>query len=161
MTPEERFQTKLRPLPNGCIEYTAAIDDMGYGIFALANGKPGGKKIRAHVMAWTLANGPVPTGLVVDHKCHNEDPECQGGNTCLHRRCANAEHLQVTTKGQNLRNSPLTTTSKHAAKTCCPEGHPYDSVRSDGSRCCRQCRRARDRRRYAEENPVARRKRRV
>lgn len=44
-----------------------------------------------HRMAWEFANGPVPEGLRVDHRCHNVT-------------CVNPSHLRAVTQKQNQEN---------------------------------------------------------
>lgn len=50
-----------------------------------------GRTKRAHRVAWELANGPIPHGLVIDHKCH----------VFL---CVNPAHLRLATRKQNREN---------------------------------------------------------
>lgn len=50
-----------------------------------------GKLAMAHRVAWELENGPIPEGLVIDHKCYN-------------RSCIKVSHLQVVTIRQNCEN---------------------------------------------------------
>jgi hypothetical protein len=90
--------------PNACHPWTGSLDN-GYGQFqAVALGG----KHRTHVLAWELANGPIPFDpkagrkLDLDHTCHNEDRSCRGGPRCLHRRCGNLRHLIIKTRQQNL-----------------------------------------------------------
>ncbi len=97
-----------------------------------------------HRVMWELLEGPIPAGLTLDHLCHNADPQCAGGKSCVHRRCANLAHLEVVTTGENsLRGRALA--AVNAAKTHCDSGHPYDEAntyyRPHGGRSCRACRR--------------------
>lgn len=69
-----------------CIIFPGAKDRDGYGIKWRK-----GRKTSAHRAAWEDANGPVPDGLDVLHKCDN-------------RACWNAEHLFLGTKGDNNRD---------------------------------------------------------
>ena len=62
----ERFVTK----GDGCWLWSGALNPDGYGNFS-TNGR---KTVRAHRMAWELANGPVPEGLCVCHSC--DVPAC-------------------------------------------------------------------------------------
>lgn len=51
---------------DGCWEWTGAIDDHGRGRFGV-----NGKNQTASRVAWTLAHGEVPAGLLVCHHCDN------------------------------------------------------------------------------------------
>lgn len=50
-----------------CWIWTGKRDDWGYGV-------SGTKSQKAHRVAWELANGPIPEGLLVLHRCDN--PPC-------------------------------------------------------------------------------------
>lgn len=135
-SPEERFAEKIGPTtPKGCIEWAGAINGAGYGNFW-----NGHRYMPAHVFSFELHKGPVPKGLVLDHRCCNP-------------RCINPEHLRpVTTRENNLlAKSGFAPTN--AAKLCCPEGHEYDIkntyVDVKGRRYCRTCRMLRERSRRA------------
>jgi len=49
----------------------------------------------AHVFAYEVRFGPVPDGLLVDHRCRNT-------------LCVNPEHLRLATGGQNNQNRART-----------------------------------------------------
>jgi DNA-directed RNA polymerase specialized sigma subunit len=52
----------------------------------------GSKKfVRAHRISWEIANGPVPDGLFILHKCDNQG-------------CVNPAHLYAGTQQQNVRD---------------------------------------------------------
>jgi hypothetical protein len=72
---------------NGCILWTGAIDQKGYGNVS----REPGKYDKAHRVAWELAKGPIPDGLFV---CH----DCPGGDN---PRCVNPEHLFLGTAKDN------------------------------------------------------------
>ncbi len=76
-TVSERFWKKISKNPaSGCWEWTAYRNPAGYGVFGLSHTKSKGPTtlILAHRLAWTLTNGPIPTGKYVLHKCDN--PSC-------------------------------------------------------------------------------------
>lgn len=70
---------------SGCREWNRGRDTNGYGTGATINGR----RIRAHVLMWTLANGPVPKGLQVRHSCDNPP-------------CINPAHLLIGTASDNM-----------------------------------------------------------
>src|SRR6516164_8335516 len=81
-----RFWAKVQKGdPDECWIWTASLYPSGYGQFAV---DPYSRRQAAHIFAWEQKNGPVPNGLVLDHTCHNHDPDCPGG-PCKHRACVN------------------------------------------------------------------------
>lgn len=65
-----------------CWEWTGARAD-GYGMFGVHRRMYG-----AHRVSYVLAHGMMPSGLVIDHICHN-------------RVCVNPDHLRAVTSKQN------------------------------------------------------------
>jgi len=71
-TPQDilRFWCKVDfASPNGCWEWQAKLNSGGYGRFGLER-----DAFRAHRIAWSMAYGPIPSGLCVCHHCDN--PSC-------------------------------------------------------------------------------------
>lgn len=110
-------------LGTACWLWTAALGN-GYGRFSEA----AGRHFNAHRWLYERAVGKVPSGLDLDHLCRV-------------RACVNPSHLEPVTRRVNvLRGAGHP--AKNAAKTKCPQGHPYagDNLRVvAGQRRCRTC----------------------
>lgn len=103
----------------GCIIASGRLDKDGYSFHG---------KTRAHIHAWTEANGPVPEGHVLDHLCGN-------------RACKALHHLEPVTQSENLFRRSFKYRSRIKR---CPRGHDMAVnavVTPQGGRVCRQCNR--------------------
>lgn len=69
-----------------CWEWVLGATGHGYGQIFFQ-----GKRLRVHRVAYELAFGPIPGGMVIDHKCRN-------------RRCVNPAHLHAVTIKENAEN---------------------------------------------------------
>ena len=107
----------------------------GYGRIWV-NGKPE----LAHRISWEIANGPIPKGMQVLHRCDNPS-------------CVRPDHLFLGTQRDNMQDSiekgrwgnvGVPRGKQQKAKTHCPQGHPYSGanlyIYPDGRRACRTCR---------------------
>lgn len=94
-----RFEGRITVLDNGCHRYVGKVNPDGYGLFNWW-WPDGSTHSLAHRFALALELGRVP--LIADHRCHNEDPTCPGGRSCLHRLCVRPDHLHEVTQRQNL-----------------------------------------------------------
>lgn len=98
---EERFWDKVDK-SGDCWQWTAGKDKDGYGQF-----KVDGRSLRAHRVSCEISGSPVPTGLQVDHMCHNTS-------------CVKPEHLQIVTNKQNTENrSGAQSNSKSGVRGVC------------------------------------------
>jgi HNH endonuclease len=88
----------------------------------------------AHRLVWTQANGEIPVGLLILHRCNNPS-------------CVNLEHLYLGDHAQNMRD-------RVRAKTHCKNGHALvpgnvrvdRDGRGDSFRTCLKCAREKTRR---------------
>lgn len=150
-TVEDRFWAKVdkngplpkeRPELGNCWVWTAATYPDGYGSFSVARKSRG-----AHRVAYEMAVGPVPVGLVIDHLCRRPS-------------CVRYTHLEAVPQLLNIDRGEL---PKHRAryveslrtKTHCKWGHeftPENTAFYGGKpyRICRACKREYPSRRNAE-----------
>ena len=114
----------------GCWQWTRGRTGSGYGAYSFTfAGRH--RTYRVHRLVYELALGPIPDGLTLDHLCAN-------------RLCANPDHLEPVTAGENSRR-------KSAAITHCKWGHQFDEENTlrrthrDGTpqRVCIACERRR------------------
>lgn len=128
-----RIASKINVIPSGCWQWTGAITGHGYG-----NVRWDGRAMPAHIIVYTLTNGPVPDGLELDHTCHNTDTTCPGARNCLHRRCVNPDHLEAVTHRTNILRGH-TLPARNARRTTCIRGHNFDVISDTGHRSCTTC----------------------
>jgi hypothetical protein len=135
----ERFLAKVDQTGD-CWIWTSPSKTNGYGLFWFE-----GRMAKAHCVSYSLFIGAIPAGSELDHLCHAKDLACAGGNTCPHRACVRPDHLEPVTHLVNTYRS-RSFASVNAAKTHCPQGHPYDTentyVNPRGRRICRICKAA-------------------
>ncbi len=71
----------------GCWNWTKSCSSSGYGQLT-----EDGKYWNTHVYSWVFHNGPLPTGMIVRHSCHN-------------KKCCNPDHLSHGTHQDNWYDS--------------------------------------------------------
>lgn len=130
------FDTRfwLRVWPRGdCWEWRGTRNQEGYG---QANDNAG-DWLQAHHYAFTVANGSIPSDLVLDH-------------LCCHPWCVRPSHMvPVTPRANTLRGSGIS--ARNASKTHCKYSHPLvpeNIYRVRGGRECLACKRYKRRSRY-------------
>jgi len=132
-----RFNRYAKEQANGCWIWMGTDAADGYARWRY---KPGARLEYVHVWAYRAFNGPITTGMQVDHACHTADTSCPGGQVCIHRRCCNPQHLELVTPSEN------TLRQRHAnrLKTDCGKcGRALEgdnlTVWKDGKRRCAYC----------------------
>lgn len=125
-TKADRFWSSKVEFTGRCWFWLGRRDRYGYGNF-----RNGSRVVKAHRFSYEFCIGPIPEGLVLDHLCRTPS-------------CVRPDHLEPVTNRVNvLRGNGIT--AREAARTHCPQGHPYDGantyIRLNGKRECRACRR--------------------
>lgn len=137
--------------PSGCWHWTGHIDPRtGYGNIATGSRRDGTRRTElVHRFVYEVRHGQLPRRgepghVQVDHECHNRSKTCQGGPTCLHRRCVNPAHLAAKPAKENGAASEHSTASLNRAKTHCTvcqtelvEPNIYRAP--NGARKCKPC----------------------
>lgn len=127
---QRRFDAKINDGDDGCRIWLAGRRANGYGVFWWRE-----QQWLAHRLAWTLANGPIPDGLQLDHLCRV-------------RYCVNPDHLEPVTNQVNILRgeSPQ---AHNARRTHCLRGHELcegnlvPASLNQGMRACLVCSRQR------------------
>lgn len=121
---------------SGCWIWMGCVSSDGY---SQINQKPWS----GHKSAYIAANGDVPEGLEIHHKCNV-------------RCCVNPDHLEAVTHLENIRASSLMG-SYNRNKTHCKRSHEFTientyienaPTKRGYARKCRTCNQAKNRRRY-------------
>lgn len=101
-----------------CLEWTGGKNGDGYGVMMV-----NGVSRMTHRLAWEEGNGPIPAGMLVDHRCHN-------------KACLFPPHLRLATRKQNNENKAgANKNSKSGVRGVCWEkakGRWKASVRHNG-----------------------------
>ncbi len=96
-----RFHAKISPQKDGCHLWTSTTLANGYGVFGVNY-----KNYKAHRIAFVIAGGEIPDGMIVRH-------------TCDVKKCVNPAHLLIGTHQDNIRDRDT------RGRTSKGELHPY------------------------------------
>lgn len=110
-----RFWAKVDK-SKSCWLWLGSREVHGYGVW---------RTFRAHRVAFTLAKGPIPDGLVIDHLCRT-------------RLCVNPAHMEAVTSEENVARG-IGASALNARKSHCINGHAVPLGRKYGKRGGREC----------------------
>lgn len=125
----DRFHKFVLPEPNsGCWLWDGYVDEGGYGRFS-----PQWKisPMYAHRASYEIHNGPIPSGMNIDHKCRM-------------RCCVNPDHLEAVSQAENINRGNLVALRRE--RTHCKNGHelvPGDFYMRKTHKVCLVCDRER------------------
>ena len=113
----ERLELKSSPIPfSGCKIWYGASVPAGYGVIGHLK-----RYTYTHRVAWELANGPIPAGLFVLHRC--DQPAC-----------INPDHLFVGTPLENMRDMIAKGRQNYTKNKRSGPDHPLFGRRFDPSK---------------------------
>jgi len=135
ISPKDRLERNASRIDNGCLVWTGALDQDGYGKLTIPrDGEDwtnGLMTVRPHRLAWELAHGPIAAGVTLDHLCRN-------------RACIELTHLEPVSNKENIMRGEGQP-AINARKTHCASGHLLGGdnlyLSPEGYRYCRTCRR--------------------
>ena len=111
--------TKQRAEPGTCFLWRGPVNKAGYGL--------SGRRL-IHRIEWDIANGPIPDGMVVHHRCEE-------------RACYNIDHLELMSRADHVAHH----NQSRRGKQNCTQHPPEDFyTNKTGHGICMGCRRESD-----------------
>lgn len=128
---EARFFSHVSLASNTCWIWGAKRNPDGYGQFHIRDTDGKWRLYGAHRVSYTIAHGPIPEGMVIDHLCRN-------------RSCVNPGHLEAVTIQVNTARgcSAVAAAAASWAEGRCRNGHDLAKVgihKSGKAWTCAQC----------------------
>lgn len=123
-----RMMKRRKITESGCWESTAQDNGRGYTCIAITTSPWNTTNVARHQLSFFVMNGPLISGLQIDHLCRN-------------KKCFNPSHLeQVTPRENTLRGVSLS--ALNARKSLCKRGHQFSMENTylapkSGARQCR------------------------
>jgi hypothetical protein len=142
---EDRYNHFTIPEPNtGCFIWLGNVTKLGYakmGMTRMVDGKKKLNMVSVHREAYKRFVGPIPEGMVLDHKCRM-------------RCCVNPDHLEPVTQKENCRRGDAGNNNRFIAATrthCRKKLHlltPDNIVFHGKIRLCKACSQANKKRNW-------------
>jgi hypothetical protein len=126
-SPGELFWAKVRVgEPDECWPWIGCLGRRGYGDLTVL-----GEKRKAHRLSWEFANGPLPAGAWVLHRCDNPP-------------CVNPDHLFAGDSATNVHDMHAKGRHRNGKERqrACKRGHEFTGANTyfwRGHRICRTC----------------------
>jgi hypothetical protein len=127
---QQRFDSKVRRgAPDECWPWLGATSPKGYGVLQLGTAVESDTRF-AHRLAWEYANGPIPEGQRVLHRCDNP-PCCNPGHLFLGTDTDNQRDKVEKgrqAKGQDLPQTVLTPADVRAIRRSLAAGQTQELI---------------------------------
>ena len=91
---EDRFWSFVEKSADGCWKWKGSKNGEGYALLCVD-----GERRRAHIVSYEIHHGPVPEGMIVEHKCPTDKNDKRTGT----KDCCNPGHLKLGTHESNRR----------------------------------------------------------